>query len=150
MTNFYIFFTSIGLVFLDQGSKFLVRNFLVQDFEITSFFRLTFVENDGIAFSVPIPLLFVIPLTCVVLFYLCKKLLEKNLVVYEKIAFLLIFSGAVGNLIDRVIFGSVTDFFSFWSFPVFNFADSFISLGVGVFLVYSLFLQRKRPSRHCL
>ena len=140
MTTFTIILKILALVFIDQFSKFLFRSSIVEDFTITSFFRLTFVENEGVAFSVPFPLILIIPFTFLVLFFLWKKILEKTLKKYERFAFLLVFSGAVGNLIDRIFFSSVADFLSFWNFPIFNFADVFISLGVGL-LFYLHFLS---------
>ena len=53
-----------------------------------------------------------------------------------------VFGGAIGNLIDRIYFGAVTDFLDvFWGdyhWPAFNVADSFISIGVAVLLIHSL------------
>ena len=58
-------------------------------------------------------------------------------------AFALIFGGAVGNLIDRVRFGTVVDFLDFHAgnlhWPAFNIADSAITVGMGVFLYYIVF-----------
>lgn len=50
--------------------------------------------------------------------------------------------GALGNLIDRIIFGPVTDFISVLGFPVFNIADSSITIGVGL-LIISLWLSEQ-------
>jgi signal peptidase II len=56
------------------------------------------------------------------------------------------FSGAVGNLIDRLHQGYVTDFVSLWTFPVFNVADASISGGVVVLLI-SAWLHERSESR---
>jgi len=69
-----------------------------------------------------------------ILFFKIKEILPK-------ISFILIFSGTLGNLIDRVFYGHVIDFltFSFWqSFPVFNFADVLNLAGV-ILLIITLF-----------
>ena len=59
----------------------------------------------------------------------------------------LILGGAIGNLIDRVIYGYVIDFFDVyyqtWHWPVFNIADSAITLGV-VFMIYESFVQNEQ------
>ncbi|MCF7812404.1 signal peptidase II [Candidatus Gracilibacteria bacterium] len=56
----------------------------------------------------------------------------------ESVAFLFLFSGAAGNFIDRILFGSVTDFLRFWNFPIFNFADIWITAGVILFFWHEL------------
>jgi signal peptidase II len=59
----------------------------------------------------------------------------------------LIFSGAVGNLIDRIRFGAVVDFLDFyirtWHWPAFNVADSSISLGA-VLMIWGMIVQHKK------
>ena len=54
--------------------------------------------------------------------------------------------GALGNLIDRLTRGTVTDFLSVGTFPVFNVADSGISVGVALLLADMLIEQRRRPA----
>ncbi|MCX6026008.1 MAG: signal peptidase II [Chloroflexi bacterium] len=54
--------------------------------------------------------------------------------------------GALGNLIDRLTRGTVTDFVSVGTFPVFNVADSSISVGVALLLVDMLIEQRRHPA----
>ena len=59
------------------------------------------------------------------------------------VAFALILGGAAGNLYDRVVHGRVIDFIYFhyysWSYPVFNLADSAITIGVAIILIHSVF-----------
>lgn len=55
--------------------------------------------------------------------------------------------GAMGNLIDRLTIGHVTDFVSVGTFPVFNVADSSITVGVGVLLL-SMYLQERAAQKH--
>ena len=57
------------------------------------------------------------------------------------ISFILIMSGAIGNLIDRVFFGYVTDFIYFHFFPAFNIADMAVSVGA-VLLAYCLLFKK--------
>ncbi|PTM97524.1 signal peptidase II [Mycoplana dimorpha] len=63
----------------------------------------------------------------------------------------LIIAGAIGNLVDRLLFGYVIDYVLFytatWSFAVFNLADSFITIGAGVILLDELLLTRARKSK---
>ncbi len=136
-----------GLIVADQITKCWARVYLVNEpIEVFSFFHLIFVENDGIAFSIPASQFFLIPFTLIILGGLGWWMKTKQCSPLEITAFILIFAGAAGNLIDRILFGKVTDFLSFWSFPVFNLADSFISVGVGVYLYWDLFVK-KHPHR---
>lgn len=64
---------------------------------------------------------------------------EKNKSWLLTVAFAFLIGGCVGNLFDRLVFGYVRDFiqFDFWqSFPIFNFADVFLCVGVVLFVIY--------------
>jgi signal peptidase II len=60
----------------------------------------------------------------------------------------LVLGGAIGNLIDRILYGYVVDFILFyyheWSYPAFNIADSAITCGVALILFDGVVLERKR------
>ena len=60
---------------------------------------------------------------------------------FSKVAFILVISGAIGNLIDRVLLGYVRDFFYFIliEFPIFNFADIFVVVGMSMLIIAMLF-----------
>ena len=60
----------------------------------------------------------------------------------------LILGGAVGNLLDRIYQGSVTDFINFSHFPAFNVADAGINIGVAVILIHMIVVDAKRGSIH--
>ncbi len=124
------------LILVDQVSKILARNFFDPSIPVLGeFFQLKLVFNTGIAFSLPFPKVWLIVLTIAVLSFLAVCAYKKKLSSAEQVVAVLIFSGAFSNLIDRLIFSSVTDFLSFWSFPIFNFADIFITAGVVIFFV---------------
>ena len=105
-------------------------------------FKLTYVENRGVAFgmfqgmqwifiAVTVIMLFLI------IFYMFKKRPQGKLVY---IASALIIGGGIGNLIDRIYYGFVIDYLSFSFFPpVCNFADYCITIGVFLLAVYLLF-----------
>jgi signal peptidase II len=152
---FLIFFVLVGL---DQLSKFLITSSLVEgsSIELLPILNLTLIFNSGIAFS-----LFddngvwgrwvLVGLVTLVLLYLVKILIkEKNLSSYESLALTLILSGGAGNLIDRIFIGHVVDFihvfYQEYSFYVFNFADSYITIGVTLYLIYILFIGEEKEA----
>ena len=63
-----------------------------------------------------------------------------------KLGFLMIISGLIGNLLDRVLYGYVIDFINFKVWPIFNVADSLIFIGVVVSIIYSAKKQNKPKS----
>jgi signal peptidase II len=142
----------ISLIILDQISKFWAMYYLASPLFIFSFFKLNFVQNKGIAFSLPVAQYIVIPLTILAIIWLFYQIYKNNSspkihtnykFILNLYAYIFILSGAIGNLIDRLIYSKVTDFLSFWSFPTFNLADSFISIGI-VFFIGSEFLKTEK------
>ena len=74
----------------------------------------------------------------------------KNKSTFYCISFGFIIGGAVGNLIDRIVLGYVRDFIYldfFPSFPVFNFADSFLCVGAVMLAIFILFLSNKKKEK---
>lgn len=124
---------------LDQLTKAWVRRrYAVGDSEavLGGFFHITHVENPGAAFGLfPNQTAFFIVVTAVVLVltfaYRGHIARERPLL---KVGYALGIAGAIGNLIDRIRFGVVTDFIDFGFFPVFNVADSAIVVGVALLL----------------
>ncbi len=141
------------LVILDQWTKFLVRsNFDVYETYpvIEGFFHLTYITNDGMAFGINFPGGFYIfttasvIMTFVLFYYLW---IERKGAVTLRLGLALILAGAIGNLIDRLVFRSVVDFLDFifgsYHFYIFNIADSCVTVGMTLFLIYSIILQPK-------
>ena len=144
----------ILLLGLDLGSKVLVRT-NVPLYEITelitNFIDLTHVQNRGVSFGFfadiadhyRIPLLVGVSLVAVVAMIFYQTYYWNELDFYTSSGLLCVLPGAVGNLIDRAIYGYVTDFLHFrWyetSFFINNLADCFISLGVVFFIIPLLF-----------
>ncbi len=144
---------SFFLIILDQITKYLTRTRMdLHDSipVIRDFFHLTYVTNTGMAFGINFPAGIYIFTTVSllasvgILWYLWTL---RNDVFLVRFSLALIWAGAVGNLIDRIRFGQVVDFFDFmWSghhFPVFNIADSSVTVGMIFFLYYSLVMQPK-------
>ena len=145
---------SLTVVIVDQATKYIARTQMSYHDSIPvlgAFFRLTYVENSGIAFginfeggSVVFTVLASIA-TAVVFGYLWSAR-EKEFLFRFSLA--LILGGAVGNLMDRFIFGKVVDFLHFsigqYSWPVFNVADSCVTVGMILFLYISIFRSGER------
>jgi signal peptidase II len=139
-----VLFQLAVLFFLaDQFSKFLVREFLElgDSFPEQGFFRITHTYNTGSAFGLfrdqngPLILVSVIGITILMLIYRSQSRPGKVL----RLSLALQLGGAVGNLLDRLRLGHVTDFLDVGSWPVFNLADS--SIVIGLLMLAWLFLR---------
>ena len=137
-----------GILLLDQITKLIVRSNMAVGESISvlgDFFRLTFVKNTGAAFSMlsgERAFLIALPLVIVAgaLWYFSKHP-GKHPLFY--IAWTMILAGGIGNLIDRAVFGWVTDMLDFSIFPpVFNVADIGVTVGCGLFMIYILMEER--------
>lgn len=135
----------LALLLVDQVSKiWIVNNFEVGQsvYIIDNFFSLTLVHNVGAAFGIlqGKSMFFIIAALLVVgaLSYYNLKYSPKAYIQY---ACGIIAGGSIGNLIDRVLYGSVIDFFSVGWWPVFNVADMGIVCGSIILLIYFLFFD---------
>ncbi len=148
--SLYILFITI-FVLLDQfAKKAVIANIKLNQVivVIKGFFNLTNVRNYGAGFSIlqhaTTFLLTLTIISCIVLFYLLVTCDKRDLL--SIICYLLIISGAIGNFIDRVKYSYVIDFLDFrifgYDFPVFNVADSFITVGCFL-LILKLFMENR-------
>jgi signal peptidase II len=133
-----------AVLLADQITKFLALRYLHESGTIAvipSVFHLTLVYNTGIAFGVfrEHPTLLLILITCSLVFLFFWGWHKPDLTPAQRLSMALILSGALGNWIDRVRFGAVIDFLDFRIWPVFNVADSAITIGVTLFAAVSLF-----------
>jgi len=121
-----------------------------------SFFRITFVENDGIAFGIffggRVFLVIFTTMAVIFLVYYMFKMREEPL--FPQVALSMILGGALGNLICRLFRGEVVDFLDFdfpdfimMRWPVFNFADSCVSVGMTLLLIYLIFFDTKKKHK---
>ncbi len=134
------------VVLADQLSKIWIRANLHtgQTLFDTGFLRITNIHNTGAAFGLfPNQSLFLtiiafigVPavLSCALLAHRCLPFLNNML---GKTALGLVLGGTIGNLIDRLRFGYVTDFIDFRIWPIFNLADSAVTIGI-IIVAYSL------------
>ncbi len=161
--NWKYFLISVIVIIVDQLSKYYVRLKVPLNHSIEvigKYFRIYHVENEGAAFSLSLGdysrwifIAFTSVLIVVFIYLIIKQ--PK----FQKLYYSLILGGAIGNLIDRVIFGKVTDFldsmypripsewnwfYSFDRWPIFNVADSMIVIGMILFAVDAIILDNKR------
>jgi len=145
-----IFIIVLATLSLDQLTKFLITKNLFQNQSIPiikGIFYITLVHNRGAAFGIlknQIPLFIITSLFAIILIYFNLK--ENKQSKSYSIVLSLILAGALGNLIDRLFFGYVIDFLDFRIWPVFNMADSAITIGA-ILLGWSI-LFKKNVSRN--
>lgn len=132
---------------LDRLTKFLVLKYMVRGQEIKiipGVLHLVLVMNRGAAFGLlgrmaPLVILFSVAAVLCIIFYLGhKKAPDKVL----SVALAAILGGALGNLTDRILYGHVIDFIDLRVWPVFNVADSFITIGAAI-LIWKLVFRGK-------
>ncbi|MCD8342760.1 MAG: signal peptidase II [Clostridiales bacterium] len=146
---FYYYLAAALLVAADQAAKLLTRQCIALGEHITLIphvVGLTYVQNTGMAFSSLSSYTLLLTVVSLVASVLLAVAVWKD-PFHSKFAswmLTLILAGAVGNLIDRAVFGFVTDMIEvlFVNFAVFNVADSFICVGVALLLIYALFFDR--------
>ena len=135
----------IVLVVLDQGFKYLATKFLVDIVPVTlipNLLGFNYVHNYGAGFSilsgkVDFLIIFTAVALLVIAYFVFAKKFDTET---DELCFVLILAGGIGNLIDRVVNGYVVDYleFLFIEFPIFNFADILICVGVGLFALYTI------------
>ncbi len=142
---FFLISATLVIIF-DQLSKWLIRGWLEpwQSVPASGFFRLTHVQNTGAAFGLfpgqvgPLIVFASIGAVAIVIFVLMLSgrfnQLDSRL---NRLALGLVLGGTIGNLIDRLRLGYVTDFVDIGIWPAFNVADSAIVVGTLVF-AYSI------------
>jgi len=140
-----IFIIVTSVILLDQFTKFLALRFLQLNSPlplIKNFLNLTLVHNRGAAFGLFQNQLFLFVLVSIfaigLIFYNLKN---KTNSIILKLSLSLILGGCVGNLIDRLRFGFVIDFIDLRVWPVFNLADSAITIAA-LFLTWELFSKK--------
>ncbi|MDD5432203.1 MAG: signal peptidase II [Candidatus Omnitrophica bacterium] len=137
----------ISVLFLDQLTKFLVVKNLALGSSIpiiNGIFHLSLVHNKGAAFGIlknQVPFLIATSLFTIILFYFALK--DNKHKIFYCVSLSLVLAGALGNLIDRVRVGYVIDFLDFRIWPVFNIADSAITIGA-VMLGWSILTEKEK------
>ena len=149
----------VSILFLDQGTKLIVSRAMPLNHSIPvieNLFNLTHIRNTGAAFGFLAGGNRILRSSFLIIFSilamgfiitLLKRLPDRETTLNTALTFIL--GGAIGNLIDRLLYGEVIDFLDFyWSrfhWPAFNFADSFITVGVILSLYRLITAKGKDP-----
>jgi signal peptidase II len=148
---------AVVLILVDQLTKFLTRAHIDLGESITFIphvLDLSYIKNTGAAFSILekhtwLLTVFSAIIVLAIAWLILKKFFTNWL---GMLSATLILAGGVGNLIDRAVFGYVTDMIKtvFIDFPVFNFADCCITVGVVLLFIYVLFFckDEKKETDH--
>lgn len=143
---------TLSLTLVDQLVKELVETRLPLHggIDLLPFLALLHSRNTGIAFSLfsdMSGLGLSLVMTAVILFVGYLALRTAAAQIWARLGFALILGGALGNLIDRLTNGYVTDYIYFhtpvWSFAIFNLADAFISVGAGLVVLQEVIDWRR-------
>ena len=154
-----LFFSAI-IVIADQISKSIIK-YSMHLYEsipvIPGFFHLTYLVNKGMAFGIDLPIgigifsFLSIIISCFLVFILWR---ERENILLVRIALALILGGAIGNLIDRILFSEVVDFLDFmigdYHWYIFNIADSAVTVGIILMLWHSVFIKDKVQPTHSI
>ncbi|MDO8741118.1 MAG: signal peptidase II [Candidatus Woesearchaeota archaeon] len=139
------FLIPVLIILFDQFTKFLIKNYLAlgQSFPLiknTVYF--TYIQNTGAGFglfrSFNSVLIWVSVIIIGIILYYYGEIIKNKI---TTTAFALVLGGAAGNLIDRIFLGYVVDFIDFRFWPAFNVADSAVTIGVIILIIY--FLKKK-------
>tara|TARA_B100000519_G_scaffold139910_1_gene121223 strand:- start:11999 stop:12478 length:480 start_codon:yes stop_codon:yes gene_type:complete len=145
--NSYFLILTLFIISLDQISKYIViQNLkLGESVPNSGIFRFTHAQNTGTAFSLfqnQTDILTIVSFVAIVLIIFIYLSIEKPSN-YIYLSYGLLFGGAFGNLIDRIRLGYVTDFFDVGFWPIFNIADSAITIGI-ILMIFNYLIYNKK------
>ncbi len=149
---------TIPVILLDQATKLFVQAHMALYESIAiipNYLDITYTLNPGAAFSMLAdapPWLrktFLLTMACAAIIVLAVIIVRADRVSISSVAFALILGGAIGNLIDRAVRGRVIDFmrahYYDLNYPIFNVADSAISIGVALIILTAFFGSDDEP-----
>lgn len=146
-----LYLIAIFFVILDQFIKIVITNTLTIGKSlvlIPQFFKLTYVENTGGAWSILNSNTLILTIISIIVFTILIIYLKKHnkYTKLEVITYAFLVSGVLGNLIDRIIRKAVIDYLDFnifgYNFPIFNLADILIVIGVGIMILETILNER--------
>jgi len=138
-----VYIISIIIFIIDQISKVIVCTYIPLNDTIRvikNFFYLTYINNSGASFGIlKNSKILLIILSLIALVIIIRYINSFKNTKYNILGLGFLMGGIVGNLADRIMFGYVRDFLNFYiigyDFPVFNIADIFIVIGVGILII---------------
>lgn len=151
-----IYIVMIPFLIIDIVSKFIISRICTLNNSVSvinNFFSITYTHNYGGAWSIlSSSTLFITVISIIVIigiiYYMYKHKINNN---FEKMGYILLLSGAIGNLIDRIIYGYVIDFLDFnifgYNFPIFNIAD--ICIVCGIFIIVIMQIRGDKNDNKC-
>lgn len=154
--NYWLLLLIAGLILiLDQVSKAYIRNNFIENVSMWApwpwllpYARIVHVTNTGVAFGffqgMNIVFGVLAAIISIAIIYYYPRVAREDWIL--KLAMALQLAGAMGNLIDRIWIGHVTDFISVGTFAVFNIADASITVGVFV-LILGVWMQERRQKK---
>lgn len=140
---------ALFIIILDQLTKYLVINKSI--IIIPNFLNITYTQNTGGAFGIG-RINFILIISIIIIIGIIVFLIKEKKKITNYIPFILLLSGSIGNLIDRIFRGYVIDFIdvNIFNFPNFNIADICITLGI-FFIAFILIKQIiKRRWEKCI
>ncbi len=151
---------TLPVILLDQATKLFVQAHMALYESIAivpNYLDITYTLNPGAAFSMLadapawVRTAFLLTMACAAIVVLAILIVRSDRVSITSVAFALILGGAIGNLIDRAVRGRVIDFmrahYYDLNYPIFNVADSAISIGVTLIILTALFGSEDAPKR---
>lgn len=154
--NISLYIITLVLLMLDQIIKYIVDKSLdlMQSIKVVeNFFSITYVRNDGAAWSILsgnrifLIMITIVAMILIYVFFIKNKKLSR----LENVTYGILYSGIIGNLLDRIFIGSVIDYLDFnifgYNFPVFNLADMCIVISV-ILLVILIFRGEKDANKN--
>jgi len=149
-SNLKLLSWSAVVIFIDQLTKKIVSESLIYGESknlIGEFIQITFIKNPGMAFGIQFGnrlffAIFSLIASVIIIIYLFQ-LKPENF--WARFALASIFGGAIGNLIDRIVYREVVDFidFQFIRWPIFNVADIAVTIGMILLIAFVLFDRKK-------
>ena len=143
-TSIFFILITIAIITIDR----LTKNYIIshiklgESIKLLNILNLTYAQNKGAAFGILQGKLFffitvsIFVIGLIIIFY---EALVKSKISLVSIS--LILGGTIGNILDRIFYGFVIDFIDFKIWPIFNIADSALTIGIIIFSIY-LILDR--------
>jgi signal peptidase II len=138
-----IFLIVVSVIVLDQITKHLIATYLspFDSIEVFPILHIVNVRNTGAAFGSfrNIGSSFFIVISVMAIIFVISLLVRRT---YNYVGLSLVLGGAIGNLVDRILYGKVVDFIDFsvgsFHWPAFNVADSALTVGIAIILLTSI------------